>query len=100
MTNGREFDTTSIYEIRVRGVLNQRWSDWFDGFRIDNQVHDTILVGPVIDQAELHGMLAKSRDLGLPIISVERVNSAGSDSLNGQEVGTERLCDSNPEYQA
>jgi len=89
MTNGREFDTTSIYEIRVRGVLNQRWSDWFDGFRIDNQVHDTILVGPVIDQAELHGLLAKIRDLGLPIISVERVNSAGSDSLNGQEVGNE-----------
>lgn len=89
MTNGREFDTTSIYEIRVRGVLNQRWTNWFDGFRIDNQVHDTILVGPVIDQAELHGLLAKIRDLGLPIISVERVNSAGSDSLNGQEVENE-----------
>lgn len=89
MTNGREFDTTSIYEIRVRGVLNQRWSDWFDGFQIDNQVHDTVLVGPVIDQAELHGLLAKIRDLGLPIISVERVNSAGSDSLNGQEVENE-----------
>ena len=52
-------------------------------------MHDTILVGPVIDQAELHGLLAKIRDLGLPIISVERVNSAGSDSLNGQEVGNE-----------
>ena len=86
MTNGREFDTTSIYEIRVRGVLNQRWSDWFDGFRIDNHVHDTILVGPVLDHADLHGLLAKIRDLGLPIISVERVNSAGSDSLYGQEV--------------
>jgi len=89
MTNGREFDTTSIYEIRVRGVLNQRWSDWFDGFQIDNQMHDTVLVGPVIDQAELHGLLAKIRDLGLPIISVERVNSSGSDTLNDQEAGNE-----------
>ena len=89
MTNGREFDTTSIYEIRVRGVLNQRWSDWFDGFQIDNQMHDTVLGGPVIDQAELHGLLAKIRDLGLPIISVERVNSSGSDTLNDQEAGNE-----------
>ena len=89
MTNGREFDTTSIYEIRVRGVLNQRWSDWFDGFQIDNQMHDTVLVGPVIDQAELHGLLAKIRDLGLPIISVERVNSSRSDTLNDQEAGNE-----------
>ena len=59
------------YQIRVRGHLDDRWSDWFEGLVI--QRHDdgtTALVGPVVDQAALHGVLARIRDLGLPLLSV------------------------------
>ena len=74
MTNGREFDKRATYEIRVQGNLEPRWSDWFDGFTITPQADDsTLLVGPVADQPALHGLLAKVRDLGLPLISVQRL---------------------------
>jgi hypothetical protein len=74
MTHGREFDGPSIYQIMVKGLLDQKWSDWFDGFAITPQTSDeTLLTGPVTDQAALHGLLAKIRDLGLPLLSVQRV---------------------------
>jgi hypothetical protein len=74
MTNRREFDKQGIYEIRVRGVLDRKWSDWFDGFTITPQANDeTLLAGPVADQAALHGLLGKIRDLGLPLLSVKRL---------------------------
>jgi hypothetical protein len=74
MVDGREFDRQGIYQIRVRGILDEKWSDWFDGFTIIPQGGDeTLLAGPVADQAALHGLLAKIRDLGLPLLSVERV---------------------------
>jgi hypothetical protein len=77
MTNRREFDKQGIYEIRVRGVLDRKWSDWFDGFTITPQGNDeTLLTGPVADQAALHGLLGKIRDLGLPLLSVKRVEAA------------------------
>ncbi len=73
MTHGREFDKQGIYQIRVKGYLERKWSDWFDGLTITPQADDeTLLVGPVADQAALHGLLAKIRDLGLPLLSVER----------------------------
>jgi hypothetical protein len=76
MVGGREFDRQGIYQIRVRGILDEKWSDWFDGFTISPQADDeTLLAGPVTDQAALHGLLAKIRDLGLPLLSVERVAS-------------------------
>ena len=76
MTDGREFDEQAIYQIRVKGNLDQRWSDWFDGFTVTLQADDeTSLTGPVADQAALHGLLAKVRDLGLPLLSVKRVES-------------------------
>jgi len=76
MVDGREFDRQGIYQIRVRGTLDEKWSDWFDGFTINPQVDDeTLLTGPVADQAALHGLLGKIRDLGLPLLSVERVNN-------------------------
>ena len=62
------------YEIRIKGHLDQRWSDWFEGLAIaltDNG--ETLLFGPVIDQAALHGLLIKIRDLGLPLVSVMRI---------------------------
>jgi hypothetical protein len=60
-----------FYRIRVRGQLDRRWSDWFDGFEIQYIGEDTVLAGCVSDQAALHGVLAKIRDLGLMIILVE-----------------------------
>ena len=76
MTDGREFDKRAIYQIRVKGNLDMKWSDWFDGLSIIPQTDDeTLLTGPVADQSALHGLLAKIRDLGLPLLSVKRVES-------------------------
>ena len=63
-----------IYEIRVKGVLDSRWSEWFDGMTLSNDdiSGETTLCGAVADQATLHGLLAKVRDLGLPLLSVCR----------------------------
>jgi hypothetical protein len=59
------------YEIRVRGVLDRQWSTWFEGLAITTDVPgQTLIGGPVTDQAALHGLLAKIRDLGLPLLSV------------------------------
>jgi hypothetical protein len=73
MIEGREFDQPGIYRIRVKGVLDEEWSDWFAGLTIVPQDDETLLTGPVRDQAALHGLLAKVRDLGLPLLSVKRV---------------------------
>ena len=64
------------YEIRVEGMLDEYWSAWFDRMQIISERHgETVIAGPVTDQAALHGLLAKVRDLGLPLISVHRVGS-------------------------
>ena len=58
-------------EIRVKGQLDEHWSDWFDDLTITHtEQNETVLTGPIVDQAALHGLLAKLRDLGLPIVSV------------------------------
>ena len=76
MTHGREFDRPTIYEIRVKGDLDKKWSDWFDGFTISPQADDeTLLTGPVADQAALYGLLSKIRDLGLPLLSLTRLRT-------------------------
>jgi len=76
LADGREFDKQAIYQIRVKGNLDRKWSEWFDGFTITPQANDaTLLTGPVADQAALHGLLAKIRDLGLPLLLVKRVES-------------------------
>ena len=67
-----------IYQIALQGHLSDQWSDWFDGFTITlDERGQTILTGPVIDQAALHGLLKKVRDLGLPLISVNRLDPGG-----------------------
>jgi hypothetical protein len=73
MTDGREFDRSGTYQIRVKGVLDEKWSDWFDGLTVTRQDDETLLTGPVRDQAALHGLLARIRDLGLPLLSVRRI---------------------------
>jgi hypothetical protein len=63
------------YEIRVRGVLDSRWSAWFEDLRLtSDEAGQTTIAGPVVDQAALHGLLAKVRDLGLELLSVRRTN--------------------------
>jgi hypothetical protein len=63
-----------VYEIRVQGELTPRWSDWFAGLSVESDGGDTLIVGPVDDQAALHGLLARIRDLGLPLLAVRVVD--------------------------
>jgi hypothetical protein len=71
------------YEIRLKGHLEARWAQWFDGLAITlEEDGDTLLTGPVIDQAALHGLLKKVRDVGLPLLSV---NSVGLDAEEVRE---------------
>ena len=66
----------TVYEIRVKGHLDRHWSDWFDGLEITNLENgEAMLSGEIVDQAALHGVLAKVRDLNLPLISVTSVSS-------------------------
>ena len=78
-----------LYEIRLKGHLDDKWADWFEGLtitRADNG--ETLLRGPVVDQAALHGVLRKVRDLGLPLLSViqvERKQANGPDGNTGTD---------------
>lgn len=64
---------STIYEIRIRGHLSSQWTDWFEGLSITLTEGDTLLAGPVVDQAALHGLLRKVRDLGMSLVSVNPV---------------------------
>jgi hypothetical protein len=74
MTEGKDYDTPAIYQIRVKGVLDPSWSDWFDGFTITSTEDETELTGLVVDQAALHGILTKINDLGLSLTSVSQAH--------------------------
>lgn len=63
-----------IYQIRIKGHLGNQWTDWFEGLTITLEDDgDTLFTGPVIDQAALYGLLKKVRDLGMPLVSVNRL---------------------------
>jgi hypothetical protein len=69
------------YEIRLHGHLATRWSAWFDGLALTRESDGTTLIeGPVVDQAALHGLLQKVRDTGLPLVSVTRVGPDRQDA--------------------
>lgn len=64
----------TIYQIRIKGHLGHQWKEWFGGLTITLENNgDTLLTGPVVDQAALHGLLKRVRDLGTPLISVNRI---------------------------
>ncbi len=67
-------DAIPQYEIRVKGRLGSRWSAWFDGLSISSEDDGTTVIrGPVVDQAALHGLLSKLRDVGIPLVSVVQI---------------------------
>ena len=67
-----------IYQIRIEGQLGQQWTDWFEGLSITQEEGSTtLLTGPIVDQSALHGLLKKVRDLGMPLISVNRMETNG-----------------------
>lgn len=72
------------YEIRLKGHLNARWADWFEGLSLTHASDGTtILAGPVVDQAALYGLLRKVRDLGLPLIAVNQVDPKQANGPDG-----------------
>jgi hypothetical protein len=79
-----EHDVAGRYEIRIKGHLDNRWADWFEGLTITQEASgDTLLTGPVVDQAALHGLIKKVRDLGLPLVSVIQVEPKGARGSDG-----------------
>jgi hypothetical protein len=73
----------TYYHIRLKSHLDPSWSDWFNGLTISNEANgETLLHGPLPDQAALHGVLIKIRDLGLPLLSIMTVAAADTNSNN------------------
>ncbi len=76
MKHTEDPNTSGLYEIRIKGHLDDHWGDWFDGLTITQDPNgETRLTGPVPDQAALHGLLRKVRDLGLPLIAVTPITN-------------------------
>jgi len=74
-------DQPMVYQIRIKGHLSPQWTGWFEGLTITlEEDGDTLLTGTVIDQAALHGWLKKVRDLGMPLFSVNSIESARQDT--------------------
>ena len=70
-----------VYQIRIKGHLGSQWTDWFEGLTITlEEDSNTLLTGPVVDQAALHGLLKKVRDLGMPLVSVNPVEPDQADT--------------------
>jgi hypothetical protein len=77
-----------VYQIKIKGQLNSQWTDWFEGLKITLEENgDTVLTGLVVDQAALHGLLKKVRDLGMPLVSVSPVETGQTDASDGYPPG-------------
>jgi hypothetical protein len=82
-TSPQDHHEPGVYEIRIKGHLDDKWTDWFEGLIITLEDNgDTLLTGPVVDQAALHGLLKKVRDLGMPLVSVSPVEHGPADTSN------------------
>ncbi len=75
------------YQIRITGQLDARWADWFEGLTITLDGGDTLITGPVVDQAALHGLLKRVRDLGMPLVSVSPVEPGAPTTLGTGQPG-------------
>ena len=73
MANAHKNHGPAHYRIKLKGHLDHKWSDWFEQMAISHEGDQTILTGPVADQAALHGLLIRIRDLNLTLLSVERL---------------------------
>ncbi len=74
-----------VYQIRIKGHLGREWTDWFGDLTITLEDNgNTLLTGPVIDQAALHGLLRKVRDLGMPLVSVNSVEPGQAEARRGK----------------
>ena len=70
-------DQPAVYQIRIKGHLGPQWTEWFEGMAVTREENgDTLLTGPVVDQAALHGLIKKVRDLGLPLLLVKRTDTS------------------------
>ena len=75
-----------VYQIRIKGHLGREWTDWFGGLTLTLEDNgETLLTGPVVDQAALHGVLRKVRDLGMPLLSVIRVTPGQAEAPDVNE---------------
>jgi len=82
----------TIYQIRVRSHLGSDWTDWFGGLTITLEDDgNTLLTGPVVDQAALYGVLKKVRDLGMPLVSVNPVQSNETQLDNEEKINEENI---------
>lgn len=71
------------YAIRLKGHLESQWTDWFENLTVTLEDNgDTLLIGPLVDQAALHGLLKKVRDLGMPLVSVSPIEPGQADGTN------------------
>jgi len=75
MTKGKTWNGSAIYEIKAAGRLGEQWTDWFGGLWVECEGEMTLISGEIRDQAALHGLLAKIRDIGMPIVSVRRLDT-------------------------
>jgi len=78
---------SDAYELRVQGHLDDRWADWLGGLAVRRQDDGTtVLTGPIVDQAGLHGVITRIRDLGLPLLSVQRIGPGSELSLTEDDL--------------
>ena len=80
-SQGKDAIQPMVYKIRIKGHLGSQWTEWFEGLTITLEENgDTLLCGPVVDQAALHGYLRKVRDLGMTLLSVNSVSPSQADA--------------------
>jgi hypothetical protein len=90
-TTAENHDEPGRYEIRIKGHLDDQWTAWFEGLTLaleDNG--DTLLTGLVVDQAALHGLLRKVRDLGMPLLAVIRVEPGQADAPSVKQSNSQK----------
>lgn len=86
-TPDADLDQPTVYRIRLRGQLDLLWSHWFDGLTITWRDGDTLLTGPVADQAALHGLIRRIRDLGVTLLSINRLEAGAEPDHRTPQIG-------------